>query len=258
MFRRAASMLDFAPREGDQVEVRGRLAVYEPRGDLQLVVENLSRAGQGALFEQFLQRKARLEAEGLFDPARKRALPVMPRTIGVVTSLGAAALHDVATALRRRVPHLSVVLAPSAVQGANAPAELVRALESLYALQPAVDAILLVRGGGSIEDLWAFNDETLARTIARSPVPVVSGVGHDGFHDRRFRCRSASADAHGGGRADRCTARCLAECAVVAGGPADGRRWQPAGHAVAAARSGGKSTRAPIECRGTAALVACA
>ena len=179
MFRRAASMLDFAPREGDQVEVRGRLAVYEPRGDLQLVVESLSRAGQGALFEQFLQRKARLEAEGLFDPARKRALPVMPRTIGVVTSLGAAALHDVATALRRRVPHLSVVLAPSAVQGANAPAELVRALESLYAMQPALDAILLVRGGGSIEDLWAFNDETLARTIARSPVPVVSGVGHE-------------------------------------------------------------------------------
>lgn len=180
MFRRAASLLDFVPREGDQVEVRGRLAVYEPRGDLQLVVESLSRAGQGALFEQFLQRKARLEAEGLFDPARKRALPVMPRTVGLVTSLGAAALHDVATALARRVPHLSVVLAPSAVQGANAPGELVRALESLYALQrPALDAILLVRGGGSIEDLWAFNDEALARAIARSPVPVVSGVGHE-------------------------------------------------------------------------------
>ncbi|MGI4777396.1 MAG: exodeoxyribonuclease VII large subunit [Janthinobacterium lividum] len=180
MFRRAASLLDFIPREGDQVEVRGRLAVYEPRGDLQLVVESLSRAGQGALFEQFLQRKARLEAEGLFDPARKRALPVMPRTIGLVTSLGAAALHDVATALARRVPHLLVVLAPSAVQGANAPVELVRALESLYGLQrPALDAILLVRGGGSIEDLWAFNDESLARTIARSPVPVVSGVGHE-------------------------------------------------------------------------------
>ena len=179
MFRRAASMLDFVPREGDQVEVRGRLAVYEPRGDLQLVVESLSRAGQGALFEQFLLRKAKLEAEGLFDPVRKRPLPVMPRTIGVVTSLGAAALHDVATALKRRVPHLSVVLAPSAVQGANAPAELIRALESLYALRPAIDAILLVRGGGSIEDLWAFNDEALARTIARSPVPVVSGVGHE-------------------------------------------------------------------------------
>ncbi|WP_354353819.1 exodeoxyribonuclease VII large subunit [Variovorax boronicumulans] len=179
MFRRAAGLLDFSPRDGDQVEVRGRLAVYEPRGDLQLVVESLRRAGQGALFEQFLQRKARLEAEGLFDPARKRALPAMPRAVGVVTSLGAAALHDVVTALRRRVPHIPVVLAPAAVQGANAPAELVRALQSLYALEQPVDVILLVRGGGSIEDLWAFNDETLARTIVQSPVPVVSGVGHE-------------------------------------------------------------------------------
>ncbi|RIX85202.1 exodeoxyribonuclease VII large subunit [Acidovorax cavernicola] len=179
MFRRAAGLLDFTPRDGDQVEVRGRLAVYEPRGDLQLVVESLRRAGQGALFEQFLQRKARLEAEGLFDPARKRPLPSMPRAVGVVTSLGAAALHDVVTALRRRVPHIPVVLAPAAVQGANAPVELVRALQSLYALEPAVDVILLVRGGGSIEDLWAFNDETLARTIVQSPVPVISGVGHE-------------------------------------------------------------------------------
>lgn len=179
MFRRAASLLDFSPRDGDQVEVRGRLAVYEPRGDLQLVVESLRRAGQGALFEQFLQRKAKLEAEGLFDPTRKRALPTMPRTIGLVTSLGAAALHDVATALRRRVPQISVVLAPAAVQGAGAPGELVRALQSLYAVAPQVDVILLVRGGGSIEDLWAFNDESLARTIVRSPVPVISGVGHE-------------------------------------------------------------------------------
>ncbi|MDM0023493.1 exodeoxyribonuclease VII large subunit [Variovorax saccharolyticus] len=179
MFRRAASLLDFSPRDGDQVEVRGRLAVYEPRGDLQLIVESLSRAGQGALFEQFMQRKARLEAEGLFDPARKRALPVLPRSIGLVTSLGAAALHDVVTALRRRVPHIPVVLAPAAVQGAGAPAELVRSLRSLYALEPKVDVILLVRGGGSIEDLWAFNDETLARTIVQSPVPVISGVGHE-------------------------------------------------------------------------------
>ncbi|MGO4395178.1 exodeoxyribonuclease VII large subunit [Variovorax sp. M-6] len=179
MFRRAASLLDFSPRDGDQVEVRGRLAVYEPRGDLQLVVESLRRAGQGALFEQFMQRKARLEAEGLFDPARKRALPALPRAIGLVTSLGAAALHDVVTALRRRVPHIPVVLAPAAVQGNGAPAELVRSLQSLYALEPKVDVILLVRGGGSIEDLWAFNDEALARTIVQSPVPVVCGVGHE-------------------------------------------------------------------------------
>jgi exodeoxyribonuclease VII large subunit len=179
MFRRAASLLDFAPRDGDRVEARGRLAVYEPRGELQLVVESLRRAGQGALFEQFLQRKARLEAQGLFDAARKRPLPAMPRAIGLVTSPHAAALHDIVTALRRRAPHIPVVFAPAAVQGALAPGELVRALEALYAFAPRVDVILLARGGGSIEDLWAFNDETLARTIARSPAPLISGVGHE-------------------------------------------------------------------------------
>ena len=181
MFRRAASMLDFQPRDGDLVEVQGRLAVYEPRGDLQLIVETMRRAGQGALFEQFLRLKARLEAEGLFDAGRKRPLPALPRGIGIVTSLGAAALHDVVTALRRRAPHVPVVIAPAPVQGAGAPAELVRALRSLYARAESheLDVILLVRGGGSIEDLWAFNDEALARTIVESPVPLVSGVGHE-------------------------------------------------------------------------------
>lgn len=182
MFRRAASLLDFAPRDGELVEVRGRLGVYEQRGDLQLIVESMSRAGQGALFEQFLQLKARLEAEGLFDGARKRALPLIPRGIGVVTSLGAAALHDVVTALRRRVPHIPVVIAPAAVQGAQAPAELAAALTRLYQPSPGgvpIDVILLVRGGGSIEDLWAFNDERLARTIVQSPLPLVCGVGHE-------------------------------------------------------------------------------
>lgn len=181
MFRRAASGLDFAPRDGDSVEVLGRLDVYDARGDLQLIVESLRRAGQGTLFEQFLRLKAQLESEGLFDPARKRALPVMPRGIGLVTSRGAAALHDVATALRRRVPHVPVLLAPAAVQGAQAPGELVAALRALYARAQAgeIDVILLVRGGGSLEDLWAFNDEQLARTIVQSPVPLVCGVGHE-------------------------------------------------------------------------------
>ena len=185
MFRRAASQLDFVPRDGELVELRGRLSVYEPRGELQFIVEHLQRAGQGALFEQFLRLKARLEAEGLFDAARKRPLPVQPRGIGLVTSLGAAALHDVVTALRRRVPHIPVVLVPALVQGAGAPASLVQALSQLYALTkdtegaPPIDVILLVRGGGSIEDLWAFNDEALARTLVQSPVPLVSGVGHE-------------------------------------------------------------------------------
>ena len=124
MFRRAAEALDFVPRDGELVEVQGRLGVYEARGDLQLVVEQLHRAGQGALFEQFLRLKARLDAEGLFDPSRKRALPTLPRGIGLVTSTGAAALHDVVTALRRRAPHLPVVLVPAQVQGAQAPASL--------------------------------------------------------------------------------------------------------------------------------------
>ncbi len=181
MFRRAAGLLDFSPRDGELVEVRGRLGVYEARGDLQLVVESLVRAGQGALFEQFLRLKARLETEGLFDVARKRPLPPMPRGIGLVTSLGAAALHDVVTALQRRVPHIPVLVAPAAVQGAGAPAELVVALQQLYGLarRGQVDVILLVRGGGAMEDLWAFNDERLARAMAQSPVPVVCGVGHE-------------------------------------------------------------------------------
>lgn len=184
MFRRAAGLLDFSPRDGELVEVRGRLGVYEARGDLQLIVESMQRAGQGALFEQFLRLKARLEAEGLFDAARKRPLPAMPRSIGVVTSLGAAALRDVAAALRRRVPHIPVLLAPAQVQGAQAAEELVRALGALGRHAgtrewPAPDVILLVRGGGSIEDLWSFNDERLARAIAACPVPVVAGVGHE-------------------------------------------------------------------------------
>ncbi|HEY1102507.1 MAG TPA: exodeoxyribonuclease VII large subunit [Burkholderiaceae bacterium] len=190
MFRRAASLLDFTPRDGERVEVRGRLTVYEPRGDLQLVAESMVRAGAGTLFEEFLRLKAQLEGEGLFDPARKRPLPVLPRGIGLVTSLGAAALHDVVTALQRRAPHVPVVLAPAAVQGAAAPRELIAALSNLYQMSeegqkpgakniPKIDLILLVRGGGALEDLWAFNDEQLARTIVRSPVPVVSGVGHE-------------------------------------------------------------------------------
>ncbi len=196
MFKRTAGLLNFPVRDGDLVEVRGRLGVYAQRGDLQLVVESMRQAGAGALFEEFLRLKAKLQDEGLFDAERKRVLPRMPRSIGLVTSLGAAALHDVVTALQRRVPHIALVLAPAPVQGAGASALLVQALESLYALAPGsdsgdghrgasaapamtLDVILLVRGGGSIEDLRAFNDEALARAIARSPVPVVCGVGHE-------------------------------------------------------------------------------
>ena len=178
MFRRAAGLLDFSPRDGQLVEVRGRLGVYEPRGELQMVVESMRQAGQGNLFEQFLLLKARLEAEGLFEPGRKRPLPLLPRAIGVVTSLGAAALHDVVTAVQRRAPHIPVVIYPASVQGAQAPEELRQALRKASE-RAEVDVLLLVRGGGAMEDLWAFNDEQLARLIVASPVPVVCGVGHE-------------------------------------------------------------------------------
>ncbi len=181
MFRRAAGLLDFSPRDGQLVEVRGRLGVYEPRGELQLVVESMQQAGQGNLFERFIQLKAKLEAEGLFDTGRKKPLPLLPRAIGVVTSLGAAALHDVVTALQRRVPHIPVVIYPASVQGAQAAGELRLAMLTAFGRRDndQVDVLLLVRGGGAMEDLWAFNDEALARTIVNSPVPVVSGVGHE-------------------------------------------------------------------------------
>ena len=178
MFRRAASLLDFTPRDGQRVELRGRLGVYESRGELQLVVESMRQAGQGTLFEEFLKLKARLEAQGLFDSSRKRAIPLMPKAIGIVTSLGAAALHDVVTALQRRVPHIPVVIYPASVQGAQAASELRDAL--LKAIQRReVDVLLLVRGGGAMEDLWAFNDESLAHAVVASPIPVISGIGHE-------------------------------------------------------------------------------
>ena len=178
MFRRAATLLDFSPRDGQRVELRGRLGVYEARGELQLIVESMRQAGQGTLFEQFLKLKAKLEAEGLFNADRKRDVPLMPRGIGVVTSLGAAALHDVVTALQRRVPHIPIIIYPASVQGAQAAGDLRDALLKAYQRRE-VDVLLLVRGGGAMEDLWAFNDDALARTIAESPVPVISGVGHE-------------------------------------------------------------------------------
>jgi len=186
MFKRAASALGFMPKDGEMVELRGKLGVYEARGDLQLVVETMQRAGQGDLFAQFLKLKANLEAEGLFDASRKRDIPAQPRAIGVITSLGAAALHDVVSALQRRVPHIPVIVAPASVQGINAPAELLQSLKKLvswqgsFSTQPlSIDVILMVRGGGSMEDLWAFNDEALVRAVASCPIPIISGVGHE-------------------------------------------------------------------------------
>ncbi len=178
LFRRTAEQLNFVPRDGQLVQAQARVAVYEPRGEMQLVVEALRPAGLGQLHEAFLQLKAKLEAQGLFTQDRKRAIPLYPRAIGVVTSLAAAALHDVLTALKRRVPHIPVLISPSPVQGADAPQQLVRALQALSS-RPEIEVILLVRGGGSLEDLWAFNDEQLAYAIVNSAIPLIAGVGHE-------------------------------------------------------------------------------
>jgi exodeoxyribonuclease VII large subunit len=178
MFRRAASLLDFTPSDGQRVELRGRLGVYEPRGELQFIAEAMRAAGAGARYERFLRLRSRLAAEGLFDPAAKRSLPPYPRAIGVVTSLAGAALHDVATTLARRSPHVRVVVYPSVVQGVDAPAALCAAIRRAGE-RGEVDVLVLCRGGGSLEDLWAFNDERVVRAIRAAPMHVVSGVGHE-------------------------------------------------------------------------------
>ncbi|MDB5889659.1 MAG: Exodeoxyribonuclease large subunit [Polaromonas sp.] len=178
MFRRAAALLDFAPRDGQRVQLRGRIGIYQPRGELQLVAETLREAGEGTLYEHFLKLKSRLDAEGLFNSQRKRRLHPIPREISVVTSLGAAALHDIVSVLQRRVPHIPVVIHHSSVQGISAASQIRDALLRAYQ-RPETDVILLVRGGGAMEDLWPFNDEQLARTIVTAPVPIVCGVGHE-------------------------------------------------------------------------------
>jgi exodeoxyribonuclease VII large subunit len=178
MFRGRAQYAGFVPREGDKVEVRALVTLYAPRGDYQLNVEAIRRAGVGNLYEAFLQLKARLEAEGLFDPARKRPLALFARTIGVVTSLQAAALRDILTALKRRAPHVRVILYPAPVQGAGAAEKIAQAIDTA-SRRAECDVLLVCRGGGSIEDLWSFNEEVVARAIVRCSMPVIAGVGHE-------------------------------------------------------------------------------
>lgn len=178
MFRGRNQFADFTPANGDHVEIRALPSLYEARGEFQLGAEAMRRAGAGRLYEAFLKLKAKLETEGLFDPAMKRALPRFPRRIGIVTSPQAAALHDVLTALARRMPGLPVILYPTPVQGANAGAQIAAAIRTAGERNEC-DVLLVCRGGGSLEDLWAFNDEAVARAIAASPMPVVSGVGHE-------------------------------------------------------------------------------
>jgi exodeoxyribonuclease VII large subunit len=178
MFRGRAQYAGFMPREGDKVEVRALVTLYAPRGDYQLSVEAIRRAGVGNLYEAFLQLKERLNAEGLFDPLRKRALPIFAKTIGIVTSRQAAALRDILTTLRRRAPHVNVVLYPTPVQGEGAAQKIAQAIGAASARNEC-EVLLVCRGGGSIEDLWSFNEEIVARAIATCAMPVVCGVGHE-------------------------------------------------------------------------------
>ena len=178
MWKPSAMRLRFTPTDGMLVEAHGAMSIYPAQGQVQLYVDALRPAGEGALYQEFLRLRAQLEAEGLFDPSHKRPLPRLPKHIGVVTSATGAALHDILQTLNRRLPTLRVTVAPTSVQGVEAPAGIIAALKRLNSL-PDLDLIILARGGGSIEDLWAFNDEGVARAIYASRIPVISGVGHE-------------------------------------------------------------------------------
>jgi exodeoxyribonuclease VII large subunit len=178
MFRSRNVLVDFVPREGDELELVANVGLYEARGEFQLGVESMRRAGQGQLFEQFLRLKERLAAEGLFDEAIKRPIPRVPSRIGIMTSLQAAALHDIVTTLRRRAPYVRLIVYPVPVQGQGAGARIARML-SIVSARAEVEVVILARGGGSIEDLWAFNEEVVARAVRACAVPVIVGVGHE-------------------------------------------------------------------------------
>lgn len=178
MFKGRAQHAGFSPREGDKVEVRTLVTLYAPRGDYQLNVEAIRRAGIGNLYEAFLRLKQKLEQEGLFDAKHKRPIPRFARCIGIVTSPQAAALHDILSALRRRAPHVRVILYPTPVQGEGAAAKITQAIKTA-SQRAECDVLLIGRGGGSMEDLWSFNDEALARAITTSSMPVITGIGHE-------------------------------------------------------------------------------
>lgn len=178
MWRTAVTAAVKRLRDGDAVIAHGKLGVYEVQGIYQLYVDAIQAAGVGDLYQQFERLKAQLQAEGLFDPDRKRPLPRVVRAVGIVTSPTGAALQDMLNIIRRRWPLLRVILSPAPVQGDDAPPKIIAALRRLYQ-RADLDAIILARGGGSIEDLWCFNDEAVARTLAQSPVPTISGVGHE-------------------------------------------------------------------------------
>lgn len=200
MFKGAAARLVAPLKEGDQIEVSGKISIYEARGEFQITVSEVRLKGLGQLYEAYERLKNRLQAEGLFAPERKRALPEPPKTIGIVTSLAAAALRDVVSTLRRRAPDIPLIVYPTAVQGAGSEAQIAEAVRTAGRRAEA-DVLIVCRGGGSIEDLWSFNEEAVVRAIAECPIPVVSGVGHetdftlaDFAADRRAATPTAAAE----------------------------------------------------------------
>ena len=178
MFRSAVRYLKFKPEDGLKVVARGKVSVYDPKGEYQILCEHMEPKGLGSLQQAFEQLKKKLAAEGLFDPARKRPLPALPRRIGIVTSLDGAALRDIIRVLRRRYPNAHLVLSPTRIQGEGAGREVAHAIRKIERIE-GVDVVIVARGGGALEDLWAFNEEVLARVIAACQVPVISGVGHE-------------------------------------------------------------------------------
>ena len=222
MFRNRGQYLDWEPREGLRVEVRALVTLYEARGDFQLNVETMRRSGQGALFEAFLRLRDKLDKEGLFDAAHKKPLPVYPQRIGIVTSLQAAALRDVLSTLARRNPSIPVIIYPAPVQGEGAAQQLAAAVAAA-ARRDECDVLILCRGGGSIEDLWSFNDELLARAIYACPIPLVTGIGHETdftiaefVADRRAATPTAAAELASPARAE-LIAQIGALCTVLTG-----------------------------------------
>jgi exodeoxyribonuclease VII large subunit len=178
MFKMANRNSSFRPQNGQQVLIRARISVYEPRGEYQLLAEFIESAGSGLLKQQFEQLKAKLQAEGLFDPARKKALPAQVQRVGIITSPTGAAVRDIVTVLQRRAPGIEIIIYPSQVQGDTAAAQL-RTMLSTAIRRNEVDVLIIGRGGGSLEDLWCFNDELLCRAVAACPIPIVSAVGHE-------------------------------------------------------------------------------
>ena len=261
MFRTPVRYLRFKPEDGLRVVARGRLGLYEPKGEYQLVCEHLEPKGLGALQLAFEQLKKKLQTEGLFDRTRKRPLPALPARIGIVTSLDGAAVRDILKVLRRRAPNASVLIRPARVQGEGAAEDVTRALRALSHVRD-VDVIIVARGGGSVEDLWAFNEERVARAIAASPVPVISGVGHevdftiaDFVSDVRAPTPSAAAEMVVAATSEFCTRIDRLSARLRAAVHADVHRRRARVHMLAAGRGvTGVQTRVAMRGRHAAEL----